>query len=421
MLAYKTYMHKEFVLQAGWYLWLILVTLSPLSTKVAGTAWGMAGIWALWLAATQPRQEAQTAAAQALYRATTALLWCFGLAFVARTIGQFYWADGWEFRHFDARMLSIAVTLHIVVRRVTFSSLMCKQLIIALSLASLAALYTSYRYIHELSIPTNIIPWAYGMALFAAVLAAVRMIPKDTSDASFVATRWLAPAGALLLLVAILLVGVRGAYWAVVWVLCVILFTLRHALSRQQITKKHAWLVSAGVAMAIAILVLTVPSVYEVPKERIVKALTEVKSFNAHDGGSSVGFRLHVAQRAVDVIVQHPWMGIGAEGRTEQINAWSLELKHPKLVDMVHAHSEYLNAVLDYGSLGAVATLAYLLGLFIAALYLRTTNLPLSVCLAGLFFTTFTTFLTNANTLHNYSSVTLGLAMFFSVVLFSKV
>jgi uncharacterized membrane-anchored protein YitT (DUF2179 family) len=87
---------------------------------------------------------------------------------------------------------------------------------------------------------------------------------------------------------------------------------------------------------------------------------------------------------------------------------------------MTHTHNEYLNAILDYGVLGGAALLSYLLGLMLAVFTLWRVNVPLTVTLASFCFATFSTFLTNANTLHNYTSVTLGLALLYSVFFFAR-
>jgi O-antigen ligase len=87
---------------------------------------------------------------------------------------------------------------------------------------------------------------------------------------------------------------------------------------------------------------------------------------------------------------------------------------------LTHTHNEYLNAVLDYGVLGGAALLSYLLGLMLAAFALWRVNVALSLTIASFCFATFSTFLTNANTLHNYTSVTLGLALLCAVVFFTR-
>jgi hypothetical protein len=75
---------------------------------------------------------------------------------------------------------------------------------------------------------------------------------------------------------------------------------------------------------------------------------------------------------------------------------------------------------LDYGVLGGAALLSYLLGLMLAIFTLWRINFPLTVTFASFCFATFSTFLTNANTLHNYTSVTLGLALLCAVVFFTR-
>jgi hypothetical protein len=58
------------------------------------------------------------------------------------------------------------------------------------------------------------------------------------------------------------------------------------------------------------------------------------------------------------------------------------------------------------------------MGLIVAAFILWRINVALSLLFAGICFTTLTTFLTNVNTLHNFTSVALGLSLVYALVLF---
>lgn len=421
----------------GWYLWLLLVVISPASTKAAGAAWFVCIIWSFWIAYSKPKLEARTPSTRAIYHATDLLLWWFALAFVIRTIGQFYWWDNWEYRHFDARMLFTAFTLHLLVRRLRPTLKVRSELVIALGLTCIPALFVTLNYIHGLKIPTNIIPWAYGMALFSLVLASMQFAPnsneKKTEDTISLTTHWFAITGALLLLVAIWMAGVRGAYLAVLWITLTVLFNLRHMLKIRNVNHKFLLLSILVVTISLGLLIKTVPNVYKTPEVltnenseariyepphvRINKVLTELHRFQTGQKDTSIGLRLHFVEKSIDAISQKPWIGYGIEQRTYLVNKWGDDVNPSLFKEMTHAHNEYLNSILDYGILGGATTLSYLLGFLFAAFALRQKNSALSITFAGIFFATFTTFLTNTNTLHNYTSVTLGLALFYSFVI----
>jgi O-antigen ligase len=410
--------------QVGWYLWLLLVALAPASTKIAGAAWLVSIAWSFWLAHTLPVLEARTADTQALYRASSILLIFFGAAFVLRTIGQAYWWDNWEYRHFDARMLFTALALYLTVRRVRPSTRLCTELIIAVAISSIATLYVSFGYMQGGIAPTNVIPWAYGVVLFAVVLASVRWMPQFDgahSETNSVATaiKFLAPTCAVFMLVAILLAGVRGAYFAVLWVVCVLLYGLLHTISLRNLNNKYVWLTLLVTVISLGALIQTVPQVYQTPKLRIEAAIKEIGGFQENQRNSSVGLRLHFLEKGVETFTQNPWLGIGIEQRRNLVDSWANAVAPALEEDLTHTHNEYLNAVLDYGVAGGLATLCYLFGLFAAALIMGRAYVALSLSLAGFGFATLSTFLTNANTLHNFSSVSLGLVLLYAGILFT--
>ena len=415
-------MHATPAQRLGWYLWLLLIILSPANTKLAGAAWVIAIVSSFWLAYRYPKLPAESAATLALYRATHIILWSVMIAFVLRTIGQAYWWDNWTYRHFDVRMVFTAIALHIFIRRFTLPQPMRIELLIAIALASLSALYVTYpylQYIHEPDIPTSIIPWAFGMVLFSMVLASQRTLPNQfTGKLRFVLTA-VTTVGAILFLAAILMAGVRGAYFGIAWVLIVIPLSLQHTLSLKHLKSKTFWFSCLGIFVFVGLVVTNVPQLYDIPQKRITTALNDIKDFQSNHRGTSIGLRLHFLEKGTDSFVKHPWLGVGIEKRIELVEQWTIEAKFP-FRDMTHTHNEYLNSVLDYGVLGGVATLSYLLGILLAATMLIRTNFTLSLTLAGIFFAILTTFFTNTNTLHNYTSVSLGLALIYSVLLYSN-
>jgi O-antigen ligase len=406
--------------QLGWYLWLLLVVLSPASTKVAGAAWIMAVAWSFYLALTQPKIEPKNTQTKSLYRAIDILLWCFALAFFLRTLGQAYWWDSWEYRHFDIRMLLTAISLHFLVRRFRLTALMRTELVTALALTCIPALFiaNSYSPALETGTPTSPIAWAYGLVLFALVLVTVRLAPSTLQGKTAIATNLLAAVGAFVLLIAVLIVGVRGTYFAVFGVVCIFVISLGYSPLEQRFKSKRFLLFGIIFILSLVALFKTAPQVLEVTKHRTAMAVAEISAFKADKRGSSVGLRLHFFEKGVEAFSQRPWIGHGIEKREQLVNQWGLDVNPVIFTGMTHTHNEYLNAVLDYGVLGLTVVLLYLMGLIVAAFILWRINVALSLLFAGICFTTLTTFLTNVNTLHNFTSVALGLSLFYALVLF---
>jgi O-antigen ligase len=406
--------------QLGWYLWLLLVVLSPASTKVAGAAWIMAVVWSFSLALTHPKIEAKNTQTKALYRAIDILLWCFSLAFVLRTLGQAYWWDSWEYRHFDIRMLLTAISLHFLVRRFRLTTLMRTELVTALALTCIPALFiaNSYSPVLETGTPTSPIAWAYGLVLFALVLVTVRLAPFTLQGKTSIATNLLAAAGTFVILVAVLIVGVRGTYFAVFGVVCIFVISLGYSPLEQRFKSKRFLLLGIIFIASLGVLYKTAPQVLEVTKHRTAMAIAEISAFQADKRDTSVGLRLHFFEKGIEAFSQKPWLGHGIEQRQRLVNQWGLDVNPTIFIEMTHTHNEYLNAVLDYGVLGGVVVLLYLMGLMIAAFMLWRINIALSLSFAGICFATLTTFLTNVNSVHNFTSVALGLSLVYALVLF---
>jgi len=409
--------------QLGWYLWLLLVVISPASTKAAGAAWIMAVVWSFSLALTQPKIEAKNTQTKALYRAIDILLWCFSLAFVLRTLGQAYWWDSWEYRHFDIRMLLTAISLHFLVRRFRLTALMRTELVTALALTCIPALFIANRYspVLETGTPTSPIAWAYGLVLFALVLVTVRLAPftlQGNQGKTAIATNVLTAVGTIVLLVAVLIVGVRGTYFAVFAVVCIFVISLGYSPSEQRFKSKRFLLFGIIFVLSLVALFKTAPQVLEVTKHRTTMAIAEISAFKSDKRDTSVGLRLHFFEKGVEAFSQSPWIGHGIEQREQLVNQWGLDVNPVLFNEMTHTHNEYLNAVLDYGVLGGIVVLLYLIGLMIAAFILWRVNVALSLLFTGICFATLTTFFTNVNSLHNFTSVALGLSLVYALVLF---
>jgi O-antigen ligase len=380
----------------------------------------MAVAWSFYLALTQPKIEAKETKTKSLYRAIDIILWCFSLAFVLRTLGQLYWWDSWEYRHFDIRMLLTAISLHFLVRRFRLTAVMRTELVTALALTCIPALLiaNSYSPALETGTPTSPIAWAYGLVLFALVLVTVRLAPFTLQGKTSIATNLLAAVGTFILLVAVLIVGVRGTYFAVFGVVCIFVISLGYSPLEQRFKIKRFLLLGIIFIASLVVLFKTAPQVLEVTKHRTTLAIAEISAFKADKRDTSVGLRLHFFEKGIEAFSQNPWLGRGIEQRQQIVNQWGLDVNPTVFIEMTHTHNEYLNAVLDYGVLGGAVVLLYLIGLIFAAFILWRINIALSLLFAGICFATLTTFLTNVNSVHNFTSVALGLSLVYALVLF---
>jgi O-antigen ligase len=294
------------------------------------------------------------------------------------------------------------------------------ELVTALALTCIPALLiaNSYSPALETGTPTSPIAWAYGLVLFALVLVTVRLAPFTLQGKTSIATNLLAAVGTFILLVAVLIVGVRGTYFAVFGVVCIFVISLGYSPLEQRFKIKRFLLLGIIFIASLVVLFKTAPQVLEVTKHRTTLAIAEISAFKADKRDTSVGLRLHFFEKGIEAFSQNPWLGRGIEQRQQIVNQWGLDVNPTVFIEMTHTHNEYLNAVLDYGVLGGAVVLLYLIGLIFAAFILWRINIALSLLFAGICFATLTTFLTNVNSVHNFTSVALGLSLVYALVLF---
>lgn len=395
-----------------WVLFLALLTFAPMSTKMAGTAWLLLillGAWAFWrLPALLPESSEK----KILYDAVRWWMYFCIAAFCFKAVGMSYWGDPWRTRHFDFRILLMAFSLRVLVPRIRLSESQVLMLVISLSLASISAIAVSYMHAqYDWATPSNRINWAGGLAMLSCVL-----LPVTASKTIALRWRWCAFGGIVVFISAILMSGSRGAYLAFPWVLICGLIVLRGYLNNG-CSAAVVYRAVALVAVCSSLIFFLAPKIIEVPQERISIAVSEVRAVfsdvetpdNAVD--TSIGARIYMWQRSLDVIQESPWIGYGRAQRILFIKAWGDEANAHIVKDQTHLHNEYINGMVDHGIFGLLSTLSYMVGMIFVAIVLRRSHRYLAMSAGGLAYIHIMMSFTDANSQTNNYSVILGLAL----------
>ena len=199
----------------AWWVFLLLVALAPGSTKIAGSIWFLmvgTGIWSFFFVPKASRLAEDEAELLSLSR-----LWLgfCAAAMLFKAVGMTYWGDPWWTRHFDFRLLLAAASLPILLARFKVSDRQKSQLVGALTFASCVALFVAYRHAyHDIDTPSNRINWSGGLVMLTCV-----MLPMLRSRSLPDWQRWVVGLGVVAYMVSVLLIGARGAYLAMSWLL----------------------------------------------------------------------------------------------------------------------------------------------------------------------------------------------------------
>jgi len=353
--------------QVGWALALLLLALSPVSTKIGGTLWliVVAGSLLLWWRARsssscEDREEA-------CHVAWVWLGFCV-VGALLKLAGVLYWDDPIGTRHFEIRLTLAAWAAWLLLRHMPSGLLDFDRLRLALLVASVFALGVSIAHAYfNVETPSNRINWAGGLVMLA--FAQIALL-GHSAQARDVAVTILS---LFLFLLSVLLTGARGAYLAIPWLGLSALWALllvgqRPLLHRFRLTMRFALPL---LALTVATVVL-VPKVVNVPAQRLQLAIDEVQATvvagdTQNYVNSPVFVRIRFWQRSWEAIQQAPWLGHGRDRRIEMIQEWADEAGSEEMRRHIHVHNEYLNGWLDHGVLGLVSTLCIMLGLFVAA------------------------------------------------------
>lgn len=405
--------------QKSWIclLFLMALSLSSVSSKLAGSAWLFlvaAGLVVAWQAkAVDPC--AKNAATQ------WALVWlvCAALALVFKAVPMLYWHDRWDERHAEIRLLLGAVGTYALCRwRPTFSCAQQMAVAWAMSVSCAWALLLVLVEGRD-GLPTNAIPWAAGMALFSACLLAWSLAPNLTRM-----NRLGGLAGGLLGLAAVLASESRGAYGLVLLWLVLPLLLWMHV----KVGGAFVWLPETGglswtrrrilgfvLAIVVGLGLVAQTAVVQRPLQRIQAAVQEVElSQESLEAGanSSVGARLFMWSHSVPFIAQSPWLGHGQEARKAAIKNWGQAANSAEVLSLGHAHNEYLHTLMDHGLWGLASLLSYAFGmLWICVRMWKSGHLTQAWAMGGVLFMHVTTGLTNVNLAHNYYPTMLSLVI----------
>lgn len=386
-----------------------LLAIAPASTKVAGAAWltwVLLGGWAVWR---WPVVGSTAPADVALERAAKVFVLGCAAALAFRAVGVLYWNDPWGERHFDVRMLLGAMATYGLVRRMRVSDRQLLGLGLALNVAGFCAFVITLLYGRET--PSNPIPWAAAMAFMACLLLPRYLLANKQP----VGIKWVYGLGLTALLLGVLLSESRGAFPVF---LLVGLAVLVHALfATPGSFQWHAPVkVLAIGSMALLAVTLAMPQLWSASYQRLVLAWQEgtplilpASSAPAAEAiNTSVGARLYMWQRTVQVIDSDHLLGYGRDTRVDLIHGWGQESGSALVTSLGHVHNEVLNAVLDHGLFGLASVLCTWLTLLAAAWLCRKVHWSLSLAMLGMALMHALAGLTNVNTAHNYYGVMLS-------------
>jgi len=108
-----------------------------------------------------------------------------------------------------------------------------------------------------------------------------------------------------------------------------------------------------GVGLMLALVIVGGSSIYRwspTLHQRIDSAVAESQAWLAHgDSKSSMGLRFEFYANTLDIIGQHPWLGVGTGGFAE---AYRLQVADTNKVATRNPHNEYLNVAVQLGVVG---------------------------------------------------------------------
>ena len=321
-----------------------------------------------------------------------------------------YWHDPWAERHAEFRLFLGALGLYGLTRLPGLSQKAQQYLTVAGSVYCTAGLGIILLY-GQFGTPTNPIPWAAGMALVSCWLLGIYF----THTAIW--TRWLALAGSIAGLLAVLGSEKRGAYGLLIvlpfmaWVLW-----RQHTNSQKrsaQTTKSWTIYAACFLLSVVSLWSLRESPVIQRPTTAIALAAQELKqsheslSANYH---SSVGARLYLWTQSIQAAAESPWIGYGHDQRKQLLQKWANDTRLAEPLVFGHVHNDYLHTLLDHGLWGLASLLSYAFGLLVLVMKLARRQLWAgSATLAGILAMHLTTAFSNVNFAHNYYPTMLSL------------
>lgn len=397
--------------QVGWALALMLLALSPVSTKIGGALWLMlvvGGLLVWW----RTRDETRAVDHEGACRVAWVWLGFCVAGALLKLVGVLYWGDPVGTRHFEIRLTLAAGATWLLLRQLPSGFIDFGRLRLALLVAAAFALGVSIAHAYfNVETPSNRINWAGGLVMLAfAQIALLGQSVRARDVAVTILTLFL-------LLLSVLLTGARGAYLAIPWLAlsalgALLLVGQRPVVQRLRLTMRFV----VPLLILTAVTVLLVPKVVNVPAQRLQLALEEVQAtIVAGDTrnyvNSPVFVRIRFWQRSWEAIQQSPWLGHGRDRRIEMIQEWADEAGSDEMRRHIHVHNEYLNGWLDHGVIGLASTLSFMVGLFVAAALAGRINVHVGIGVLGVGVLHVLMSLTDTNTGTNNYGVMMSLSM----------
>lgn len=391
--------------------WLILISLSPASTKIAGLAFLLTPLLGTLLF---KRTQFTTGDAFSPNNPAFAwLLFCTFSSLISITLAL-YWADPVGKKHFDFRMLIGAVASLLAYKQYQKCDLIQKYLPVALLIASIS--FIIIIHLHSrigFETPSNRINWTLGATFLCSICLGL-IFGKTTNKTQkiylFLAI-FIFNAGILSSLV-------RGAYVFPILTSLTIAFYI-FKTSGKTLTIKNT---STIIALLIIIIAALTSSVSPLklptsPIDRIKTAHLELVNVINSNGGpdkfnTSIGARWALWNNGINIFTNNPIAGVGYSERAASIKKLGEDLNSSTIKRLKHYHNDYINWAVQNGVFGLAAFLSYSIGMCFLLVYFKNRCTPSFVSILLVLLSHSIGSLTNANTTHNNYGTMLSLCIF---------
>ena len=389
---------------------LVLLALSSLNSKIAGTLWGLTFIGTAILAARQrPWPVADTLDQIArVWLVATALgltLWIVSAAIWNELYPQYSSEINAGIRLVTGALAAYWLTRVVRFRRSATGSL---AITVALSVASLVALVVAQLAHEREQLPSHAIAWAAAMGLIITLLVA-----RAADSTESARSRVVAALGVLCGAIAILGSQSRGVYPVIVWCVAVLLVSWY----RRSVNRARVLIVSALSGLAIVI-GLAIAIAHPADPLRMREAVTSVQQVrDTQQYNTPTGARVYLFTLAWQTFKESPWIGVGAQNRLARIHGSGLGESEAKAAalwhvrDMGHVHNAYLHHGMDGGVISLFGFLLPLGALAMMAVRLRPHYPASALQMWGILFVHAVSNLTSVNLAHNYYALMLVISV----------
>lgn len=389
---------------------LVLLALSSLNSKIAGTLWGLAFIVTAIIAARQrpwPISDALDQIARVWLVATALglILWIVSAAIWNELYPQYSSEINAGIRLVTGALAAYWLTRVVRFRRSATGS---HAITVALSIASLVALVVAQLAHEREQLPSHAIAWAAAMGLIIVLLVA-----RAADSTQSARSRAVAALGVLCGAIAILGSQSRGVYPVIVWCVAVLLVSWY----RRSASRAHVLIASAFSGLAIVI-GLAIAIAHPSDPLRLREAITSVQQVrDTQQYNTPTGARLYLFTLAWRTFKESPWIGVGAQNRLALIKESGLGESEAKAAalwhvrDLGHVHNAYLHHGMDGGVISLLGFLLPLGALAMMAIRLRPHSPASALQMWGILFVHAVSNLTSVNLAHNYYALMLVISV----------